>query len=245
MTESETPRIASSFPRSPNGNIRRRGDLPALQAPPPPPSAPSTSSSFSPFRTQDRPLQRNGPSARRGSISAHKVEPRNEDIVAKTGNDIPPLIPFEIIDGPTQRVYVVGLFALLTAWKLYDWTRLFAEHGDSMTELWFVMKWLLIDGVAIWMLPALRIPWMTPSGPATLGIICLVSCLNLVLSLRYIPGMGTVTTILSVFAPWGKGELSISERSVKWYDIVHNSSHIMGKYTVHILPEGYVCVSIS
>lgn len=35
-------------------------------------------------------------------------------------------------------------------------------------------------------------------------------------------------------------ELSISERSVKWYDIVNNNSHIQGKYTVHILPEGYV-----
>lgn len=33
-------------------------------------------------------------------------------------------------------------------------------------------------------------------------------------------------------------ELSISEKSVKWYDIVHNNSHIQGKYTVHILPEG-------
>lgn len=37
-------------------------------------------------------------------------------------------------------------------------------------------------------------------------------------------------------------ELSISERSVKWYDIVNNNSHIQGKYTVHILPEGYVFV---
>lgn len=35
-------------------------------------------------------------------------------------------------------------------------------------------------------------------------------------------------------------ELSLSERSVKIYDITHNSSHIQGKYTVHILPEGLV-----
>lgn len=35
-------------------------------------------------------------------------------------------------------------------------------------------------------------------------------------------------------------EVSISEKSVKWYDIVNNNSHIQGKYTVHILPEGCV-----
>lgn len=33
-------------------------------------------------------------------------------------------------------------------------------------------------------------------------------------------------------------ELSISERSVKPGDIIHNSSLILGKQIVHILPEG-------
>jgi len=40
-------------------------------------------------------------------------------------------------------------------------------------------------------------------------------------------------------------ELSLSERSVKIYDITHNSSHIQGKYTVHILPEGFVLIWVS
>lgn len=35
-------------------------------------------------------------------------------------------------------------------------------------------------------------------------------------------------------------ELSLSEQNVKIWDLTHNSSHIQGKYTVHILPEGYV-----
>jgi hypothetical protein len=39
-------------------------------------------------------------------------------------------------------------------------------------------------------------------------------------------------------------ELSITERSVKWYDIVNNNSHIQGKYTVYLLPEGYVTMKI-
>jgi nucleoporin POM152 len=33
-------------------------------------------------------------------------------------------------------------------------------------------------------------------------------------------------------------ELSISERSVKPGDIIHNASLILGKQIIHILPEG-------
>lgn len=39
-------------------------------------------------------------------------------------------------------------------------------------------------------------------------------------------------------------ELSISERKVKPADIIHNASLILGKQIVHILPEGYVRVSL-
>jgi len=35
-------------------------------------------------------------------------------------------------------------------------------------------------------------------------------------------------------------ELAITERAVKPADIIHNSSHILGKQIIHILPEGFV-----
>lgn len=35
-------------------------------------------------------------------------------------------------------------------------------------------------------------------------------------------------------------ELSISERRVKPANIIYNSSLILGKQVIHILPEGYV-----
>lgn len=35
-------------------------------------------------------------------------------------------------------------------------------------------------------------------------------------------------------------ELAVSERRVKPASILHNSSLILGKQIVHILPEGYV-----
>jgi nucleoporin POM152 len=38
---------------------------------------------------------------------------------------------------------------------------------------------------------------------------------------------------------WDK-ELAISEKRVKAADILHNSSLILGRQTIHILPEGYV-----
>ena len=34
-------------------------------------------------------------------------------------------------------------------------------------------------------------------------------------------------------------ELAVSERRVKPADILHNASLILGKQTIHILPEGY------
>ena len=37
-------------------------------------------------------------------------------------------------------------------------------------------------------------------------------------------------------------ELAVSERSVKPASILHNSSLILGKQIIHILPEGYVCM---
>lgn len=46
--------------------------------------------------------------------------------------------------------------------------------------------------------------------------------------------------IVSLFKMAYDRELSISGQRVKPYDILHNSSLILGKHIVHILPEGYV-----
>jgi nucleoporin POM152 len=98
------------------------------------------------------------------------------------------------------------------------------------------MKWLVLDACFFYLLPLLRIPWLCFNQAFTLGAIATFAALDIALCLKYnVP----ITAVLG--GAWKllyNRELSISERSVKWYDIVHNDSHIMGKYTVHILPEG-------
>lgn len=213
MTD-DTPRIPSAFPQSPHQSLRRRGE-------------PSSTGSLS-SRNQ---VAGRSPSTLRPEQA---LRPRKEDVVQKTAH-IPPLIPFEIVDAPTQRLYAVGFFACLLGWKLYDWTRLYSDDGD-IGELWFALKWISIDGVCIWLLPLFRIPWLTLAPSYTLTAIAVMSTINILLSLKFMFHFSTLTALF--WKVFYDRDLAISERSVKWQDIVHNNSHIMGKYTVHILPEG-------
>ena len=68
-----------------------------------------------------------------------------------------PLIPFELIDAPSQRLLVIGFYGLLTAWRFYDFSTLLFGQADSV---WLFMKWVAMDGVFLFGLPALRVPWM-------------------------------------------------------------------------------------
>lgn len=156
--------------------------------------------------------------------------------IVQTPATPPPLIPEDVIDAPTQRLYAVAVFVLLQAWKFYDIARLYAADGDSISELWFCVKWLVLDGCFFGFLPILRIPWLHFAPMFTLCAIATFSVMDIFVSLKYqIP----ITAFFGAF--WKliyDRELSITERSVKWYDIVNNNSHIQGKYTVYLLPEG-------
>lgn len=68
-----------------------------------------------------------------------------------------PLIPFETLDAPQQRLYVVAFYVALLAYRLYDYHYLQEEETES---LWQFMKWVGIDGVFLYGLPGLRIPWL-------------------------------------------------------------------------------------
>lgn len=69
----------------------------------------------------------------------------------------PPLIPLEIIDAPTQRLYLVAAFILIQAYK----TSHFLSPGSTIApgELnWTLWKWILIDTLAIQVIKRLRVP---------------------------------------------------------------------------------------
>lgn len=73
-----------------------------------------------------------------------------------------PAIPLDLIDAPTQRLYVVALYLALLAWKIYDWVQLIEDDADSF---WLFLKWIAIDFAFLFVLPELRIPWLEFSQP--------------------------------------------------------------------------------
>lgn len=68
-----------------------------------------------------------------------------------------PLIPTDILDAPTQRLYVLAAYGILLAWRLYDFSRLVEDETESF---WLFLKWVAIDSVFLYGLPGLRIPWL-------------------------------------------------------------------------------------
>lgn len=68
-----------------------------------------------------------------------------------------PLIPFSILDAPTQRLYVSAFYLGLTAWRFYDYYALVAEASGAWQPF---LKWILIDGLFLFGLPELKIPWL-------------------------------------------------------------------------------------
>ncbi|EPS40324.1 hypothetical protein H072_5865 [Dactylellina haptotyla CBS 200.50] len=208
----DTPRIPASFPKTPT-SIRPRGpERPDTTALPPPtarlPPNPKTPDAHS------RP-KRDGP---------------------KPNEPAGPYIPVSVIDAPTQRLYACSVFILLQAYKLYEIGGLYAVDDNSISELWLILKWVAIDGVFLRLLPLLRIPWLTFSTHVTVFQIVFMSMMDIFFCLRYQDTFAML--ILSTWKYFFSHELGLSEKRVKVRNIISNNSPILGKHTVHYLPEG-------
>ncbi|KAK9355429.1 hypothetical protein V1523DRAFT_405212 [Lipomyces doorenjongii] len=147
---------------------------------------------------------------------------------------VSPLIPEQYIDVGSQRLYALSIFALIQAWKLYDLTQIHKANSTE-AELSFAFKYLVVEGLYLWALPVFRIPWLTFSPAVTVLQIVICSVWTVFLSsASFIP----VSAFLSaIWRAVYDRELSISEHRVRAKDIVHGSSHILGRHVVHILPE--------
>ena len=144
-----------------------------------------------------------------------------------------PLVPFHIIDAPTQRFYVLAFYMALNAWRLWDYSKLLRDDAES---LWLFLKWTSIDAVFIYGLPGLRVPWLEWSNATTTVLFLAHALLDGFLMFRIpIPIESWLIALTKILYD---RELSVSERRVKPADILHNSSLILGKQTIHILPEG-------
>lgn len=102
--------------------------------------------------------------------------------LAIQGNDPnAPMIPFDVVDAPSQRLYISAFYVGLTAWRLYDYSGLVSDQTDS---LWLFMKWVAIDGVFLYGLPGLKVPWLEWSSSTMTMLFLLHAMLNGVLMFR-------------------------------------------------------------
>jgi nucleoporin POM152 len=93
-----------------------------------------------------------------------------------------PLIPLNLVDAPSQRLYVFAIYVALLGWRLYDWGKLVEDEADS---LWLFIKWVATDAVVfLYALPALRIPWLEWSNPAIMSVFLVHAVLNGMLMFR-------------------------------------------------------------
>ncbi|KAL7620035.1 hypothetical protein AAE478_010584 [Parahypoxylon ruwenzoriense] len=144
-----------------------------------------------------------------------------------------PVIPLTLIDAPSQRFYALAVYMGLLGWRFYDWIQMLEGNGGSF---YFFCKWILFDFVFFFSLPSLRIPWLELSTP-TVGIIFFAHLVFNWLLMFNIP-VPWHSWLLGLVKIFYDKELAISEHNVKVSSILHNSSLIMGKQIINILPEG-------
>ncbi|CCG80916.1 Nucleoporin Pom152 [Taphrina deformans PYCC 5710] len=143
------------------------------------------------------------------------------------------LISETIADAPTQRFYATSLFVFLQALKFYDYIQLYGAPPSAETV--FAIKWIGIDAAYLLLIPKLKIPWLSFKLTTSILQIVLFGLFNVCLSARIpVSVSGVAAALLKLVYD---RELSVLEHNVKVSDILNNSSRILGKHTVNILPE--------
>lgn len=220
-----TPRLRSGFPATPAANRRHNN--------------------------QQTPSSAGSPSYGKGSTTRSPSLPLAPESTRPQTTVSQPVIPLTVLDAPQQRLYTFGFYALLWAWKLYDWLQV-VEDGDSS---WFLfLKWIFIDFAFLFGVPELRIPWLELSQPVVTTIFSLHLVLNYMLMFNIPVSLPNILNsyqqvLIDIKIPWQSWilgfakvlydrEISISEHNVKVSTILNNHSLIMGKQIINILPEG-------
>lgn len=88
-------------------------------------------------------------------------------MTAASGNSNVPVIPVDVVDAPSQRLYATAVYIGLILWRCHDYWRLLSNDSDSLP---LFLKWVLIDGLFLFGLPALKIPWLEWSSSTTMTL---------------------------------------------------------------------------
>jgi nucleoporin POM152 len=172
--------------------------------------------------------------ARQRLSATLKRQARSPQPVVSANAPETPAIPLSILDAPSQRLFAFGLYSLLQTWKLMDY---WSTSGFHETEsFWLFMKWVLFDSIFLMGLVSLRIPWLSWT-PATMVMVILSHAIfNGALMFQIgLPISFWLEALVKLFYD---REIAISERRVKPYTLFDQSSLIMGKQIINILPEG-------
>ncbi|KAH9210078.1 hypothetical protein DL95DRAFT_526490 [Leptodontidium sp. 2 PMI_412] len=149
-----------------------------------------------------------------------------------------PVIPVNLVDAPTQRMCVFAIYGILFALRVYDWWTLVQEETAS---LGYFVKWFVLDGIFLYGMPLMRIPWLEWSETTSSMAWILHAGMNAMLMFRVpLPIEGWLIAMAKTFFD---SEISVSEHSVRASNILHNSSLIMGKQIINVLPEGSVTMN--
>lgn len=91
-----------------------------------------------------------------------------------------PLIPTDVFDAPSQRFYVAALYIALGAWRIYD----SMGATNELDSTWLFLKWNFIDGIFLFGIQTLRVPWLEWTFPTFLAIFLLHAAANVFLMFR-------------------------------------------------------------
>jgi nucleoporin POM152 len=161
MSVNGTPLLPSAFPETPKTNPVRRGKL------------------FNP-QTPSRSQSRETRALRSPTKSPFKSASKVSRLPPPNANNNVPLVPTNVIDAPSQRLYVVAIYIALNAWRFYE----SLTASDDLDSTWLLLKWATIDGIFLVGLQALRIPWLEWAFPTTLTLFLLHAVGNVFLMFR-------------------------------------------------------------
>lgn len=171
--------------------------------------------------------------------------------------DQQPLIPRAVIDLASQRRFVISLFVLIQCWKIYDILLVradsYANLGKDGSEIevsftllnsfTFVLKYVVVDGLYLWLLPILNIPLLTFLPLVTIGFILATNAFTIFLGSNLaLPILSS--TVLPIWKAIHKQrELTLVGDSRVSQNVINIESHFKGKYTVHYLPASSVMMN--
>lgn len=151
------------------------------------------------------------------------------------------LIPSDILDVGSQRLFIVVLFLIIQGYKLYDLLLLknnlplfSSSFGISSQRFNFLSKYLFYESAFFYFLPTLRIPSLTFKRPVVLLQILGFFILNLFLASEL--SFPLVSVLLATWKKINEKDLTIlgsTTNSVKYQP----SKHFKGSHTIKILPE--------